>query len=129
MAAFTILRVGVTWDKVTGVPSWLPPFVVWRLGYEAKNESRNEAADVVGAYADERSLVRWGFCDSYPPFPSSAVSWRNRRGADIPNYLGRESAQGATRVSAGVPPTLRMRIWRIFAVSITKMLCFCGAIA
>src|SRR5271154_2870921 len=37
--------------------------------------------------------------------------------------------QGATRASAGVPATLRMRIWRIFSVSITKMLCFCGAIA
>jgi hypothetical protein len=45
------------------------------------------------------------------------------------NYLGCKQAQGAIRASAGVPPTLMMRIWRIFAVSTTKMLCFCGAIA
>lgn len=37
--------------------------------------------------------------------------------------------QGATRASAGAPPTLRTRVWRIFTASSTKMLCFCGAMA
>jgi hypothetical protein len=44
------------------------------------------------------------------------------------DYLGRDQhgsrpTQGATGAKAGAPPTLRMRIWRIFTVSITKILC------
>jgi len=38
-------------------------------------------------------------------------------------------AHGATRAKAGAPPILRVRLWCILTVSITKMLCLCGAIA
>ena len=51
---------------------------------------------------------------------------------DLRNHLriiGAQAVYGATRASAGVPATFRTPVCCIFTVSITKILCCCGAIA